>query len=932
MDGWENWIFITGMCEDTVELENGTNYKEFVFNGREIFNSMRNGPYKIWIGIENASNWHMVTNIEFDTAAYDYNEFSAASGGVRIKKENMSFGTVDYMNGSYLTVNVTVVKTTEGTETLWLDGGLEYVDDQHGIWEWITGTGREISLDQGNNTFPLNFNAGEISNSGRDGPYRVWLNIRDDSSWMDVDNYEYTTAEYNAADAPEPPIRFVELGPEDSYINGSMFVVNVSVNVTDAAFEGEYDLHGGVHFQHQDGWWEHITGGGNWMMLENGTNTVEFSFNAGEINQRLPEDYNGPLSIFMGINQMGNWEEVARYDYETRSYTKDDFPGPEVTMQITDAQPNGSYFTVNVTVEVESGSAGEYDLHGGVNWIDNSNGWDEWRFITGTGQPINLDSGTNNVQLNFNGGEIYQVLQQEDVTSRLSIWMGINSMQSWMELTHDDYMTPEEFSYTDFSPPQLTIECISDYNNNTDYLTINVSINASGDMLGQEYDIHAGIHWKSGWEWRFITGYGQPLVIDENMTFSLNFNGGAIRACEHDGPYEVWVGISSMDSWQDLTHDEYSTQPYSYTEFAAPSVQILRGNLESYVNGSTALTLNVTVNATETGTYFLEGGLDWVDGFHWQWIGWTGQDITIDSVGEHTFALNFNAQDLKRAADEGWTGQELVAWLGVMNTSNWQEISRIDDCRLTGYSPDDFATIPIQFGDGDITDEGVESIPYSELEVTVPLNVSSAGDYEIIAGLFDEMTNTLIAKTNESITGTPSSITVSFNGTKINKKQINGTYELRAKLMNSSSKTEYDRGMWFTTHYDYTDFEEAVPEAYFENEISSNISTGDLQVSVVVNVTQTGNQFEIYGELFDENGTFIAFASTTEWLNTTGNHTINLLFDGTKINTAELNGPYVLEFLRLSIDEEFGWGELDHKIDSHTTAAYEYSSFGGGPL
>lgn len=933
MGDWENWVFITGIYEETEPIINGTNYKEYVFNGAEIYNSMHDGPYKIWIGLENTTTYRQIATTEFETDPYSYTAFAAAAPGARLLKENMSEGTVDYMNGSYLTINVSIYKSTNGTEMFWMEGSLEYVDENQGIWEFITGTGSPVTLTKGINVVPLNFNAGDVYVSGWDGPYRAWIGLRNYTTWMDVDNFEYITKSYSADDAPAPPVSFEEMGPEDSYINGSYFTVNVTLNVSSETYAGFYDLHGGVHYRRSGDWWEHITGTGTWVELENGTNTVQLNFNAGEINQSLPDGYYDNLSVFLGINEIDNWEEIAHTDYVTKAYAKNDFPGPSMVMEITGEYVNDSYFTVNATITVSPGNAGEYELHGGVHWVDTSLGWDEWRFITGTGQPLTLSEGVNNVSLNFNGGDIYNTLLEINKSAKLAVWMGISSATEWMEITHDEYESITEYSYLDFNPPELSLTCVSDYNNATKYLTVNVTINATGSSLNQEYDLHAGIHWKQGWEWRFITGTGKRVNLTHNMTIPLNFNGGAIRGSEHNGPYEVWVGISYIDNWEDITHDEYTTGMHNYTDFAAPEVRIIRDNLSDYANGSQYLTVNVTVNASTTGVFFLEGELHWREGFHWQWITWAGKEINISTTGKHTFALNFDGKELRRAAEEGWNGQQLVTWINILNISNWQEIDRVEEYELSDYSPDEFQSTPISFN-GTIIDSAINTSggdkPYDQLQVIVPVNVSADGDYEIIAGLFDPFNDTLFVTASAEINTTLQNVTILFNGTRIYKRGYNGTYEFRAKLINASTKEEYDRMINLTGRYNYTDFVKAVPEAHFDGNITSYIdSNGNLVMNITVNVTHPILRFEVYGELFNLSGVYITYASEIKWLNTTGNHTLQLSFNGSKINTSGLDGPYDLSYLRLSAEIDSLWEEIEVRTNAHTTLPYSHDEFGG---
>ncbi len=957
MQHWDNWIFITGIYRETETFNVGINYREYQFNGGEIYNSLQNGPYKIWFGVENQTVQppRIVAEEEFDTIAYEYTDFASAAPGVRIVKENMTAATVDFMNssqeGNYLTVNVSINKSTNGTEQFWLDGGLEYVDESSNIWEFISGTGMEISLSKGLNIKSLNFNAGDIYNSGYDGPYTVWISLRNTTTWNDADNYEYITQAYTATDAPPPPISFVMQNGNVNYsfINESYLTINVTINVTSETYAGEYDIHGGVEYWNGQ-WWEHITGTGNWFTLENGTNTVQLHFNVGEINQTISEYCsNNPgsyydtdphhLAVFMGINEIGNWNEMARHQYHTQNFTKNDFPGPSATMEVDSYFINESSFTVNLTVDISSGNQGQYDIHGGIHYIDYSQGWDDWRFITGTGHDFTLENGSNDISLNFNGGEIHTALQQHG-DSKLTAWLGIQEFGSWNEITHVEFETTETYSHTDFPGPGIMLNVTGDYNNQSgQYLTVNVTVTATEEYQNTPLDLHGGIHWKDGWEWRFISGTGTPLNLSNQQTnISINFNGGSIRSYEHDGPYEIWLGISEPESWEDLTHTEHTTEAYSYTSFAAPAVRIIQDNCSDFANQSQFITVNVSLNVDQADDYFLEGELFWKEGHHWQWITWTGDEIST-TTGTNNYSLNFDATALSFAEEQGWNGQQLYCWLAVMNTTTWTEINRIDEYELQGsYSSEDFIINPISFN-GTITEYPTNTSnatgntePYNLLNISIPLNISTPGTYNIGAALFDPINNTMITKANTTITTLVSSVNLSFNGSKIYKKGYNGSFEFRAKLFNSSTKKEYDNYVGITSSYQYNDFTEAIPEADLVDTYSSYIdSNGNLVVNITINVSNTGDgkEFEIYGELFhNQTETFITYNETVQILNQ-GENTTHLIFNGSAINSSTLNGPYLLTYLRLSVKLSGLWDEIEVEKDVHTTEAYTFDQFGG---
>ena len=948
-----NWWFIAGTWNPNIDLSQAENTVNISFGGNEIFNSMKNGPYKIWIGIENSTTHKLLANKEFEVIGYSYTDFAAASSGVRIIREQMIESTVDYMNSTgtktFLTVNVSFNVTGAGSGTYWLDGGLNYVSGD--MWEFITGTGNKVTLTPGTITIPLNFNAGDIYSSQKSGKYKVWIGLRNETNWEDIDNFEYTTKWYSYTTAPPPPVKFVPMDEGDSsscYINGTDFLtINLTLNVSDASHAGTYDLHGGIHYKTNEGWWQHITGTGEWVELENGLNSKVLNFNAGEVQENLPDGYSNNLSIWIGLNDIGSWDEISHIEFITPTYAKSDFPSPKISMTPTSDSVWGSNFTINVTIDVNSSSAGIYDLHGGVHWIDTSKGWDEWRFITGTGNQISLSAGQNNVSLNFSAGDIYTVLNDNGYTGKLTVWMGIQNISTWREVTHADYTTQSTYSKNNFNPPSLIINCTGDfYNTISEQLQVNVSINGTSELLAQnnDYEINAGIHWidnSKGWEeWRFITGFYRMITLSDNITIPLNFSGTAISASEQTGPFQVWVGVSEIGKWSDLAHDDYTTTTdYSTTQFAVPPIKIINNDNTptDYANNTEYLTINVTLNATQTGNYFLEGCIHWKEGYNWKWISWEGKEINITSTGIQIIPLNFDGNMIKQAEKDGWSGGPLVAWIAVRNLTNWNELSRLDEYETNSYIPNNFADSMVSFNRStslveNLVNSSGGGSPYDYLNITVSLNMSqgATSTYKIFSGLFDPVNDTLIVAKEKTVNTSQNSVILNFSGEKIYKKNYNGTFEFRAKIFDVGNKFECDKLMEKISSYTYDQFIQSTPEAMIGNNYSNYTNgNGDLVIRVNISISQNHSMFKLYGDLFDNtSSTFITKAKNVSYFNNqTGNMTVEMVFNKTKIISSGVAAPYKLAYLQLSIYNEVDdvWEELDMKFNPfYTQNGYYY--------
>lgn len=931
-----SWSFVTGTYSQ-YSLQSGEHTVEVTFNGKEIYNSMQNGPYKAWIGIENVSTKRLLANIEFTTGSYNYNQFSGASSGLRIIRESMTAGSCDFLNLSgdddYLTVSVLVNVSSAAVGNYWLDGGLNYV--QNNNWNWITGQGNQISLSAGVNNVSLNFRQGDIYSSLKNGPYKVWIGIRNMSTWTDEDHCEYTTRAYSYTQMAAPPIQFGTMNAGGcDYLNASEYItVNVSLNVS-SGYAGTYNLQGGIHYIDSTGGWYHMTHSGNWVTLSEGNNTIPLNFNAGEVQNKLPSGYDNVLKVWIGLNNVTTWNEIGRKEYTTRQYSKSGLPGPKITVSASGDYVNDTYLTINLTVNVNSSAVGTYDVHGGIHYIDTSSGFEEWKFITGAGSQMSLHAGEQVVPLNFNAGDIYTKLSEVGYNGKLTVWAGIQNITTWQQVVSTDYWTTNTYSSSSFNPPSLLINCTGNFRNDTGgtgkYLTVNVTINATGSSLNQAYQVSAGLHYKSGWEWRFITGTGTYIDnLTGNMTIPINFAGSAIRASEQNGPYEIWVGINIPGQWQPITHDEYTTGTYSYTEFSEPEIRIIRGSITDYANNTGGdisaeyLTINVTVNASSAAvgqTYFLEGCLHWKVGNQWYWITWAGDAVTVSSTGQYSIPLNFDAKEIANAANNGWTGQQLVAWIALRNSSNWDELSRVDEYQLqNSYTSNQFTAMPIAFN-GSISSSGGSGTSYTFLNVTVPINGTS-GNYTIFAALYDPINNTLITTANSNITQSElnnGSVIVAFNGTKIYNRHYSGIFEFRAKLYENLFLC--DKMVNTTNSYDYTDFVVGVSEAGIVGNYSNYTNANDdLVINVTINVNLTGVQYEIYGDLFDNSGLiYITNAKNITTIGGAGDSIIHLTFNNSQIQNSSASEPYKLAYLRLSIYREGIWDEIDVKIDPYT--------------
>ena len=56
-------------------------------------------------------------------------------------------------------------------------------------------------------------------------------------------------------------------------------------------------------------------------------------------------------------------------------------------------------------------------------------------------------------------------------------------------------------------------------------------------------------------------------------TISVNLSGEAIQSMGIDGPYKAWIGLFQVGGWDSLDSLDHTTNTYTASEFATPSIR-----------------------------------------------------------------------------------------------------------------------------------------------------------------------------------------------------------------------------------------------------------------------------------------------------------------------------------------------------------------------
>jgi len=233
---------------------------------------------------------------------------------------------------------------------------------------------------------------------------------------------------------------------------------------------------------------------------------------------------------------------------------------------------------------------------------------------------------------------------------------------------------------------------------------------------------------------------------------------------------------------------------------------------------------------------------------------------------------------------------------------------------------------------GNYSDYGIDTNGnslYDYLTVTVDVNITNTGYYDIVGWLNDTNGDVVHVVNNEYFLESGiNSVELNFDGLNINHHGVNGPYSLSLILSDEYGNeidSQYD--VYDTSPYSYTDFEGQ--QIWFTSNYSDygTDTDGDgiynyLTVEVETNTTIIGN-YTIEGYLYGDDETAIVFASNSTYFGT-GTQTVILNFDGLPIALSKMDGPYTLSHLTLY--DENGT-QIDFIYDAYNTSAYNYTDF-----
>ena len=939
---WEDWTLTQDSGPQNITLyfeplEILSGIQELSQSMQSTFSSGTNFDIDIWI--RRSGVWSDLDQLSVGSVnTYQTSDFN--TGGVTIESvSDDGFNSTGDSKFEYLNVTATVNFTTDANFEVWCDLSKESSSD----WQWLGWQGEyltisssEISDGYEEETITLQFNGERISSSGYDGPYNIHLEIENLDTGRQVARYDGTSNDsYQSTDFIGSTVEFNDSAIGDTGIDtdsdGDYNYLSIDVPIISQENKN-VELTADLRKQsnYGDEW---ISWTNNWTSITTGESTINICFDAEIIRN---SGLNGPYTLRLELWNTDTWKLLDSIsNYETSAYSNDNFDSPAASINTSgisnrgnDTDDDGYYDYLDVNISINVATDGTYSIEGDL-YTDTTG----WQWIADAETSTYLESTEDIAVLHFDGMKIRNKGIDGPYKVRIELRQDGRMIDSY-----EPYQT-SSYNYNEFQASGAEIVSVDDYKTSDDDLQVNVTVNCTTSGY---YWLGADLHKQSGWEWQWISwqsneGDDQLTAgVDQNIT--ILFSGQTIRNSEIDGPYHIRLELRDVDSWteQDMM-EQYTTDDYSYSDFAEPDLTLVSledwGNdtndADSYYN---YLEINVTVDCNTPGTYWMHGDLEKRSGYDWQWITWKGQQIELDGTGQQVVKLRFDGE---RIYDSSTNGPYTVR-VEIMNETTWTMIDSIDDYSTSSYSYADFQRSTITFVESDTypSDQGVGTEgSYSSLKLTVAVNSTTAGDYWLQCDLHKESPGSWqwIDWQGETITHDGNGIqlyNVTFDGSQIRNKGIDGPYDVRIELnSNTGEWKQYDViDQYQTSSYDSTDFASSGIEFVdMVDGYDDEIINGNLKLNVTINSTVSG-KYMINGDLHKESGynwQWISFNSTEVTVDTSGDQSFNLIFEGSDIYERGIDGPY---HVRLEL-RKVGTNSLKDTIDRYTTGTYYPSDF-----
>lgn len=543
-----------------------------------------------------------------------------------------------------------------------------------------------------------------------------------------------------------------------------------------------------------------------------------------------------------------------------------------------------------------------------------------WHFLAFTTVTSPLERGVQSMQLAFVGALVRASGFDGPYTIDILLFdERLNLIDETEHVTHG-------YSYLEFEGrPAVFTAPHSEYGLDTDgdglfnFLVVEASILVSD---AGDYSVKAEINWPSGPE---VATETQLEVGQQRVT--LRFGGGIFVSERLDGPYAI-----RLDLWDTLREtrdrDKFQTASYSHLDFEPAEVPAsftpphTDYGLDTDGNGTfDHLVVAVNLEVEKAGSFTVGATLT---------LGSTvvkRSETQFLAIGSRTVALFLDGRYIRTSGMDGPYAVELT--VGGHNATHI----------TAGYGHLEFEPVAVALAPPytdfglDVNDNGL----YDYLSLIVPVNVETAGTYEIGGLLYLDSDfyccDIWLFNETDLEVGTQN-VSLRFSGEKLRLSRVDGPY--RIFLWVTTGNGIY--ADWYeTSAYDHREFEK--PSAVLSPahsdygwDVDQDGRFDFLVVDVGVEVRRAGI-YHVSGLIFfgDPSGGPRLGRDLLGWVDATtnitrldvGTHQVRLWFYGQRANLPGIDGPYSVSLSLARCEVEC----IHLATDDHYTAAYSYLEF-----
>ncbi|MBU1940932.1 MAG: carboxypeptidase-like regulatory domain-containing protein, partial [Candidatus Thermoplasmatota archaeon] len=734
--GWNEWIWISYAEESITITQTGITMVNVSFDTAQIQTSGYNGPFTVDFNLMDDS-WMSIDHIhEYQTQPYMLENLAD-------RPAFFTGSNNDYLSSpttpEYLIVDLSLSVNESGYYNI----GGDLHKNEGWNWNFIAGSGKDKFFTVGNHTVTLQFDTIEIKDnienlgltefdSGSPFDVDVWL--RRQNEWYELDHQSFETTNLYYISNFSSTSASIESVSDNGYnISGDVkyeyLNISVTINITEP---GEYELWCDLHKQ-ADNQWQWLGWQNKFITVTDPTvENIILQFNGEQISS---SEHNGPYQFYMELMNFETRKRMDRYDGETNAYAYSEFISSTVGFNSTSASaegydsddPGSEYdflrVCVNVTAESETNVEFRGDLHKespqtGWQWIGWANNW------------TSIPAGITTMTLDFDGEAIRNSEIDGPYQLRLELW----DTDNWKLLDVINNLNTDSHTYDNFqsASAQFNVDSITDWGIPTPgphaYLEINVSVNVSSAGF---YEITGDLHSDTnGWYWLGWANNHTYLDIGDQIV-KIQFDGMRIRNQEVNGPYKVRLELRN-DNWRTIDRVEpYETNSYNYNEFQSSGAEFISVSDQIISNGD-YLELNVTINCTSGGSYWLGADLHKQSGWEWYWIAWESTEETL-TMGVNNFTILFSGENIHNREIDG----PYHIRLELRDTLTWSEQDFIDQYITGAYAYTDFSQPSVSFAKNQndeylITDWGNDTDSdslYNYLQFNISVNSSQSSTY-----------------------------------------------------------------------------------------------------------------------------------------------------------------------------------------------------------